>query len=90
MADRQRQLFEELPTTAEAVATVGDVPALAQALGRIFLDPAERERLGQGAPGRAAVSEVANWTSQWGELLVRFHEEKSLRAGKPHASGPRF
>ena len=49
---------------------VGAVLALAQALGRVLFDPAEREGLGQTAPGRAAVYDVANWTRQWGELLV--------------------
>ena len=68
---------------------VGDVPALAQALGRVLLDPAERERLRQAAPGRAAVYDVANWARQWGELLVQLHEEKSMRAGKTLAPGPR-
>ena len=68
---------------------LGDVPALAQALGRVLLDPAERERLGQAAPGRAAIYDVANWARQWRELLVQLHEEKSLRAGKPRASWSR-
>ena len=74
---------------AGILVPVGDVPALAQALGRVLFDPAERERLRRAAPGQAAVYDVANWARQWGKLLVQLHEEKSLRAGKPPASGPR-